>query len=150
MARIRVVLLTLLVSCAPPGTPTAEQVTPSVVDGQESARLFVDIVGAGDVLIMPRGIEHEGGYLYENGTDVTLTAVPAQNWELVQWEGAALSSVGDVTIPPLASATTITLPILGVIRMRATFGAEPTGNLFSFLTVSQTRAFREEYDRKRN
>ena len=67
MARIRVVLLTLLVSCAPPGTPTAEQVTPSVVDGQESARLFVDIVGAGDVLIMPRGIEHEGGYLYEDG-----------------------------------------------------------------------------------
>lgn len=55
-------------------------------------KLTVNVVGSGTVTLSPPG------NVYEPGTKVQLTAMPATNWEFVQWSGASNSVANPITI----------------------------------------------------
>ncbi len=58
----------------------------------EYYELEVNIEGEGDVEVEPEQDE------YETGTEVTLTAVPAEDWKFVEWSGDETSTEVDITV----------------------------------------------------
>jgi|GEM_PF-2307197 len=80
---------------------TEEEITIVMDDDKEITAVFeeiqtyeltVDVEGEGDVVVEPEREE------YEEGTEVTLTAVPDEGWLFVEWTGAHESTDENITM----------------------------------------------------
>lgn len=60
--------------------------------------LTVNVVGQGEVIVEPEGDVWSNQHYYPDGTEVTLTAVPAEGWAFSNWEGDLAGSVNPAQI----------------------------------------------------
>ncbi len=92
-------------------------------------KLNVNIVGSGTVTLSPPG------NVYEPDTKVQLTAVPAPNWEFVNWSGASNSVANPITIT-MNSNKTITATFIEITSGMVKHEETQSGGSSNLTTVA--------------
>ncbi len=98
-------------------------------------KLTVNVIGSGNGTLSPTG------GVYEPGTKVKLTAVPAANWEFVNWTGASNSIANPITLTMNANKTvtaTFNEITAGMVKHEETQSAGSSNLLTVATTINLT------------